>query len=251
MKRLVQVPKKRKSDETEPSTSDPQDNMDLLKKFITQKKVDAKFKKAGTGHTLAESAAASRAPASSASAASSSSSSRAPAARASGGKGEAARAAAAQAALARHAPQPSAEERAKSRSQATIRAQAARLLQAEAEAAAVGAETEAAPVPGPREVEVPAQMSDAALLFTCDLLGEAPPRPREEVVEAVGSFLRDSLEQDAVVASCLMIHSLNKAQVIHYPHPSPIPPNSSVSPGEREWDRNPLQVHRQHPRRPG
>lgn len=175
--------------------------MDKLKAFITQKKVDAKFKRAGQGKSLAGAAA--------------------PAAKAAPSQPQpqpsqprpanATSSAAAAAAMARVNKAPTPEERAKTRSAQAIKAQAARELAAEKEQKQ-GPPAAKEPSPGPRRVEVPNQMAALPLLFTCDILGDdVPPMPRAQISDTIEAFLTAQLDEEPVVAAALLILSLNSA----------------------------------------
>ncbi|VDK86058.1 unnamed protein product [Litomosoides sigmodontis] len=165
--------------------------MDRLKKFLAEKKVNKNFKKAGTGYRLTND---------SSSAASSHQSQLQPTER------SATADIAAQAAYKRMSLGTTQE----SVTQRNIRIRALKELEKEKK------EREGA---CDKDVEIGTHVIDerefehsgavSGVYFTCDLLGGDQQLTKKEMREKVGNFLRTQLSDDPVVASTLMIFSLN------------------------------------------
>lgn len=63
--------------------------------------------------------------------------------------------------------------------------------------------------PDEQEFEAAPVLAVAGVFFTCELLSEDIVLPRDAMAEQVEYFLREQLSEDPVVASSVMIHSLN------------------------------------------
>uniref|UniRef100_A0A915HKD7 UBX domain-containing protein n=1 Tax=Romanomermis culicivorax TaxID=13658 RepID=A0A915HKD7_ROMCU len=64
--------------------------------------------------------------------------------------------------------------------------------------------------PEKKDAEAPTLLNQIGIYFTCDLLGDDVHLSKKDMQQAVETFLRENLEtQDAIVASSIMIHSLN------------------------------------------
>ncbi|OUC42550.1 PUB domain protein [Trichinella nativa] len=63
----------------------------------------------------------------------------------------------------------------------------------------------------PEIVEVAGPLTLCDIFFTCDLLGDDVVLPKEQLIKAVEEHLRDCLEQEPLIASSIMIYSLNSS----------------------------------------
>ncbi|KRZ12611.1 UBX domain-containing protein 6 [Trichinella zimbabwensis] len=63
----------------------------------------------------------------------------------------------------------------------------------------------------PEVVEVAGPLALCDVFFTCDLLGDDVVLPKEQLIKAVEEHLRDCLEQEPLIASSIMIYSLNRS----------------------------------------
>ncbi|KRX15811.1 UBX domain-containing protein 6 [Trichinella nelsoni] len=63
----------------------------------------------------------------------------------------------------------------------------------------------------PEIVEVAGPLALCDIFFTCDLLGDDVVLPKEQLIKAVEDHLRDCLEQEPLIASSIMIYSLNSS----------------------------------------
>ncbi|KAL1229266.1 UBX domain-containing protein [Trichinella pseudospiralis] len=65
--------------------------------------------------------------------------------------------------------------------------------------------------PEPEVVEIAGPLALCDVFFTCDLLGDDVVLPKEQLIKAVEEHLHDCLEQEPLIASSLMIYSLNSS----------------------------------------
>uniref|UniRef100_A0A914WEH1 PUB domain-containing protein n=1 Tax=Plectus sambesii TaxID=2011161 RepID=A0A914WEH1_9BILA len=102
------------------------------------------------------------------------------------------------------------------RSQQAIRLQAKREMdqdrQRQAEAGSFAALAGQQREPERKEFEHAPVLAVEGVFFTCELLGDDIVLPKQQMTEVVGEFLEEQMKEDALVASVLMVHSLNKSE---------------------------------------
>lgn len=177
--------------------------MSAIKKFFEKRKLNVKFKRAGEGHRLDESDTSTshqtqHRPSSAVNSSQRPSSSKK--------DNDAARKAAADAALSRmSAVQQSKTDDTlliqRTRMKREMEAEKKRLKDAEERGAAARSE--------PQEIVQDAAPMVESILFKCPLLGPVV-LPKAEMEEAIHQFFLDNLEEEPVMTSALMIHTLNK-----------------------------------------
>lgn len=182
--------------------------MSMIKRFFEKKKADAKFKLAGSGQKLGDANAAAQA-AQRQQLAGAAASSRS--ASSGSGKGQLSQEQrlAASAALERFSASQgqNSEDFEKRRSQAAIRAQAKKEL--EKEQAVEKEVQQLRDTYGEKPViELEAQGSNA-ILYKCPLIGDQV-LPKEEMRQAIRSFLYSQVAEEPGLTSCLIIYTLNK-----------------------------------------
>lgn len=168
----------------------------MIKKFFEKRKLNVKFKKAGTGHRLDEEASRPQT-------AARASGSAKPVARAQPADAQAAERAR-QAALARLEGKQNKGDNAvvvRARMRSDMEAEKRRLEEAEASSQAARA--------GPKEVIVDGVPMLPKVLYCCPEIGPEK-MPKEELEAHIHQFLMISLEEDPEMTSAIMIHTLNK-----------------------------------------
>lgn len=164
--------------------------MDKIKAFFQQKKAEVKFKSLGQGYKLGDGSA---------------SSSHSEKSTSSTSKSKYVAADAEQAAQAALRRMQISQQPVTSRSHQAIKAEAQKRIIAERKEKDI-----AAFEPEKKDLEAPALLNQIGIYFTCDLLGDDVYLSKNDMQQAVETFLRENLKtDDAIVASSIMIHSLN------------------------------------------
>jgi len=186
--------------------------MSAIKKFFEKKKTDAKFKMAGSGQKLGDANAAADA-ANRAAKMAGAAAQRSTSASSSGASRQQLtheKKLAASAALDRLSKTSNSDDFEKRRSQAAIRAQAKKELEKEQQISQEAQKLKE--TYGEKQIiEVEAPTAANAILYKCPLIGDQV-LPKEEMKEAIRSFLYSQLGEEPGLTSCLIIHTLNKEQ---------------------------------------